>query len=281
MVEVADDRRPAVRPRSRARSAPRSRSRSGRSSSPAARASARPSSPEPVDELDLEVVPGDGHRPGRRRGGDRHDRPDGARTRRARPRARPSRRASHRRRARARSMPERIEQSPLARGPGRASRSRERRARTADRSADPPTSARSSRSGRRAGSRTSTPTRSVSSARPGPMSGAHQSPAASADPVSAWTTRTCGASPGARAVVAVGDGQSGQRRAVVERERPERDRFEAAGPGRGTSRLDRAGLRHAAAPVARIPSVTRPRRRAPRRRGSRRSPPPTPARGRR
>ena len=39
-----------------------------------------------------------------------------------------------------------------------------------------------------------TPTRFVSRALPGPMSGAHQSPAASAEPVSAWMTRTCGAS---------------------------------------------------------------------------------------
>ena len=39
-----------------------------------------------------------------------------------------------------------------------------------------------------------TPTRVVSKARPGPMSGAHQSPAASAEPVSAWMTSTCGAS---------------------------------------------------------------------------------------
>ena len=37
----------------------------------------------------------------------------------------------------------------------------------------------------------------VSSARPGPMSGSHQSPAASAEPVRAWMTSTCGAVAGA------------------------------------------------------------------------------------
>ena len=42
----------------------------------------------------------------------------------------------------------------------------------------------------------STPMRAVSSASPGPMTGAHQSPAASAEPVSACTTSTWGASPG-------------------------------------------------------------------------------------
>ena len=39
-----------------------------------------------------------------------------------------------------------------------------------------------------------TPILVVSKTLPGPMSGAHQSPAASAEPVSAWMTRTCGAS---------------------------------------------------------------------------------------
>ena len=63
---------------------------------------------------------------------------------------------------------------------------------------------------------------SVSSAWPGPMSGSHQSPAASAEPVRAWTTRTCGASVRRRPVVAVGDDQLGQGGAAFERERAER-----------------------------------------------------------
>ena len=127
----------------------------------------------------------------------------------------------------------------------------------------------------------STPTRSVSSARPGPISGSHQSPAASAEPVSAWITRTCGAVVGARTVVPVRDGQCRQGRAVVELERPEGDRLEAAGPQRRTGHLDRAGRCHCGRPRRPSPTVSRPRRRARRRPGSRPSRPPAPARDRR
>ena len=102
--------------------------------------------------------------------------------------------------------------------------------------------------------------RSVSSARPGPMSGSHQSPAASAEPVRAWTTTTCGAVPGRRAVVAVRDGQLGQRRPVVERRTARATRSRA---GRSPSRGRRG--RRGSAGRRRTSTVIRPRRRARRR----------------
>ena len=60
---------------------------------------------EPVDEPQLDVVPGDGHRAGRGRRRDRQRRGRRRPAARARSPARPCRRASRRRRARARSMP--------------------------------------------------------------------------------------------------------------------------------------------------------------------------------
>ncbi len=78
------------------------------------------------------------------------------------------------------------------------------------------------------------------------MSGSHQSPAASADPVSAWTTRTCGATPGPGPSCRYATVRAGSVVPSIELERAERDRFEAAGAGRKTGRLDRVRWRHAA-----------------------------------
>ena len=91
----------------------------------------------------------------------------------------------------------------------------------------------------------------MSSARPGPMSGSHQSPAASAEPVRAWTTSTCGRHR-RRTVVPVGDGQLGECRPVVEFERAQRDRFEPTGPGRGTGHLDLRGGHRGGGPLGRL-----------------------------
>ena len=129
VVEIADDRRPAVG----LDVAAEALVEVGLAAIGRHRQLARerePVEPEPVDELDLEVVPGDGHRPGRGRCRDRHHRPDRVRAARARPRARPCRRASRRRRDRdARSRGRRA--AATARVPGRGSRPPGRRRRTA------------------------------------------------------------------------------------------------------------------------------------------------------
>ena len=96
------------------------------------------------------------------------------------------------------------------------------------------------------------------------MSGVHQSPAASAEPVSAWIASTWGAS-GARPVVPVGDGQVGEGDAAI-RARTGRSRAARAGPSRGRRgrcRPRRGGAARAwvSGPAAR-PAVTRRRRRA-------------------
>ena len=118
------------------------------------------------------------------------------------------------------SMPSASASAHSARASSRGGDGGERARRRAGRSPGRSTWGPSTRSGRRAGSRTGRRPASVSSARPGPMSGAHQSPAASADPVSAWTTRTCGAS-GPGPVVAVGE-REGQARAAGLEGRPPR-----------------------------------------------------------
>ena len=173
-----------------------------------------------------------------------------------------------------RSMPSASSKSPLGAGLVARRDLAGRRAPYGRRSAGRSTSGRWSRSGRRAGWRASTPNRSVSSARPGPMSGAHQSPAASAEPVRAWMTRTCGASPAAgpswRYATVSSGSVAAARRARTARAR--RDSRRPVPVGRP--------VRAAVAPWG-VAAVTRPRRRARRRRGSGRRPPPAPARGRR
>ena len=96
VVEVADDRRPAVGLERARRTARRSRSRCGRWSSPAGGRAPGRRRPSCSMSCDLEVVPGDGHRPDRGGCRDRHHVADGVRAGPARPRARPSRRASRR-----------------------------------------------------------------------------------------------------------------------------------------------------------------------------------------
>ena len=140
------------------------------------------------------MIPGDRHRAGRGRRRDRHDRPD---------RVGPGQRHLERDHAAERATddeieslePEGVEQPPL----------RPRLVACRDRREGGPYG-RPVRGSTEVGpvvpyrppSRlaATTPMRCVSSARPGPMSGAHQSPAASADPVRAWMTSTCGASAG-------------------------------------------------------------------------------------
>ena len=87
------------------------------------------------------------------------------------------------------------------------------------------------------------------------MSGAHQSPAASAEPVRAWTTSDLRRRPGRAAVVAIGDGQLREDRPVVEVERPEVDALSSRPvPVAGTARRRPTGsrgrpTRHPAAPT--------------------------------
>ena len=281
MVEIADDRRPAVgldRPPEALvevglAAVGRHRQLAGERQAVEA---------EPVDELDLEVVPGDRpsarSRPGAAIGITCADRvgPGEGHLERDHPAERAAERQVEP------LDPERIEQRATGRAPGRGSRPPGSAAPYGRPVADRSRSGRSSRSGRRAGWRTRTPTRSVSSARPGPMSGSHQSPAASAEPVRAWMTRTCGADARRRTVVAVGDGQLGQRRPVVQLEaaRAGRD-LEPAGPGRWPVGLDRLGPRPRRGPVVAVEASSRPRRRARRRPTRRRSRRQAPARGRR
>ena len=108
---------------------------------------------ESLDELDLEVVPGDRHRARGGRRGDRHHVVHGLRPReRHLERDHPAERAADDEREPL--DPERVEQPPLrARLVPRRDR-RERRRRTVGRSPGRATPARSCRSGRRAGSRT-------------------------------------------------------------------------------------------------------------------------------
>ena len=164
MVEVADDRWPAVG----LDAAPEALVEIGLAAIGGHGQLARERKPveaETIDELDLEVVPGDGHRPGRGGSRDRHHRVARRAAARGRPRARPSRPAIRRR-------PGRAGRCRVRRGgatghvPGRASKRSGRRVRTDGRSAGRSMSVRSCHSGRRAGSR---PARRRASCRvPGP-----------------------------------------------------------------------------------------------------------------
>ena len=153
---------------------------------------------------------------------DRHDVADGVPAGRARPRAPPCRRASRRRRARAASMPSASSSRHWARAWSRVETCGKRRAvRPARRRVDRGRAGRAVAAAEQVGAQHAEP-RPCRAPGPAPMSGSHQSPAASAEPVRAWTTTTCGAVRRGEAVVAVRDGQLGECRPVVELERPER-----------------------------------------------------------
>ena len=260
VVEVADDRRPAVGLDRRARSARRSRPRSDRSSSPAGGRAPCPRG-RAVDELDLEVVPGD--RPSARWRPAPRSAARGRRTPAARaatssatipPSEPPATSAS-------RSMPERVERAATGHAPGRA-------VETAGNAA--PYGRPVGGSSRRRAGRAVAAAEQVGAQDADPI-GVERPPGPDErrPPVAGRVGRAGegvdderpAARRRARAVVAVGDGQLGQRRA---RRRggtaPSRRGLEPAGPERAAP--GGAGSDRVAAPVVGARrGVIRPRRR--------------------
>ena len=252
VVEVADDRRPAVGLDRRARSARRSRPRSGTWSSPAARASARPSRPSRSMSSTWRWFQAIGHRPGRGRRRDRH--------RRARTGLGPQQGDLEGDHAAQRAADD---EGDVARSPSASSRRHWARAWSRV-----VTAGNAAPYGR--------PVARVDRGRAGrPVAAAEQVGAQDADPVRVERPARADerrppvaggvgrAGQGVddedlrrvargRTVVAVGDGQLGQRLPVVQLERPELDATRA-GRSRSGERPSRGGAPTASRPVVRTP----------------------------